>query len=261
LESLSRRNRIGLSNIYPIYMQSIAAVIVAAQFIVTLEPKTVQSFDSYFGGVDSAMRARAAAQGSLAGTPPGVTPHLAGKDTAGNGMLHDWSAITFIPGAKKQAAISVIEDVPNHPKIYPEVIDGRIKSRQANGMTASHRIRKKKVLEVTIDSTYQIDILPTPPNRYASRSVATELVEVEDAGTAKERRLPPGRDHGFLWRLNTFWIVEETPKGLWLECRSVSLTRDTPTGLGWAIRPIVRDLPRESLLGLLEATKRAIEAR
>ncbi|MBM3755408.1 MAG: hypothetical protein FJW38_15655 [Acidobacteria bacterium] len=60
--------------------------------------------------------------------------------------------------------------------------------------------------------------------------------------------------------MNTFWILEETPKGLWMECRSVSLTRDTPMGLGWAINPIVRDLPKESLLALMEATKRALQA-
>ena len=35
-------------------------------------------------------------------------------------------------------------------------------------------------------------------------------------------------------------------------------TRDIPFGLGWAIRPIVSSLPKESLQATLDATRRAI---
>jgi hypothetical protein len=31
-------------------------------------------------------------------------------------------------------------------------------------------------------------------------------------------------------------------------------------GLGWAVKPIVKELPRESLEALMEATKRAVLA-
>ena len=72
--------------------------------------------------------------------------------------------------------------------------------------------------------------------------------------------MPPGQDHGFLWRLQTYWTLEETPRGLWMEVRSVSLTRDVPAGLGWVVKPLVRDMPRESLEAVMEATKKAVLA-
>jgi len=42
-----------------------------------------------------------------------------------------------------------------------------------------------------------------------------------------------------------------------VECRAISLTRDVPTGLGWLINPIIRDLPKESIENTLRETKAA----
>jgi hypothetical protein len=149
-----------------------------------------------------------------------------------------------------------LEDFSKHAAIYPEVVEGRIERRDAKQVIGFHRLRKKKVLEVVLDVRYQLDVLPVTGARYASRSRATEIVQVEG-----NRRFEPGRDHGFLWRLQTYWTLEESRDGLWMEVRSVSLTRDVPMGLGWVVKPIVRDLPRESLEAVMEATKRAVLAR
>jgi hypothetical protein len=43
-----------------------------------------------------------------------------------------------------------------------------------------------------------------------------------------------------------------------MECEAVSLTRDIPPGLGWLIKPIVGNLPREALEFTLRATKNAV---
>lgn len=234
-------------------------VLLAAQFMATLEPKTISAFDEYLRGVDAQMTARAARAETLAGQPGGVFGYDVGKDV-GKGLVHDLAAVTFIPGGKKARAVAVLEDFAKHGSIYPEVMVGRVEKREGARMYGYHRIKKKKVVEINLEARYQVDVLPTPANRYLSRSVATEITEIEDAGTKKEKRLPPGRDHGFLWRLQTYWTLEETPQGLWMEVRSVSLTRDVPTGLGWVVKPIIRDLPKESLEALMEATKKAVLA-
>jgi hypothetical protein len=46
-----------------------------------------------------------------------------------------------------------------------------------------------------------------------------------------------------------------------MECEAVSLTRDIPSGLGWLIEPIIRQLPRESLVNTLRKTREALPAR
>jgi len=38
-----------------------------------------------------------------------------------------------------------------------------------------------------------------------SRSYSTRIAEVEDAGTPEERERQVGDDHGYLWRLYTYW--------------------------------------------------------
>ena len=230
------------------------AIFLAAQFLVTLEPKTVRAFDDYVRAVDAQLTSRAVNPESLAGKPAGVFEINAGLEVK-RGLVHDWAAITFLPGVRKAKAIAVLEDFSRHSAVYPEVLEGRIEKRDEKQVTGFHRLRMKKVLEVNLEARYRLDILPSPANRYASRSVATEIVELN--GDAK---LTPGHDRGFLWRLQTYWTLEETKQGLWMEVRSVSLTRDVPVGLGWAVKPIVRELPRESLEALMEATKRALLA-
>ena len=90
------------------------------------------------------------------------------------------------------------------------------------------------------------------------RSYTTRIAEVEDVGTAKERILEPDTGYGFLWRLYSYWRLDEKNDGVTIECRAISLTRDIPTGLGWIIEPIVRNLPQESLIHTLDATRRAL---
>ena len=229
------------------------------QFLVSLEPKTVRAFDEYVRGVDAELVARAANPDSLAGKPAGVFPLNAGLEVK-HGLIHDWAAVVFLPGMTRTKAIAILEDFSRHSSIYPEVVEGRVVKRDARQIVACHKLRKKKILEVNLEARYLLDILPAAANRYASRSVATEIVELEEAGTKEEQRLQPGHDRGFLWRLQTYWTLEETKTGLWMEVRSISLTRDVPMGLGWAVKPIVRELPRESLEALMEATKRALLA-
>jgi hypothetical protein len=83
---------------------------------------------------------------------------------------------------------------------------------------------------------------------------------VENAGTANERVLPADTGYGFLWRLYSYWRIQERDSGVYVECRAISLTRDVPFGLGWVIEPIIQKLPKESLINTLEATRRALTA-
>jgi hypothetical protein len=81
---------------------------------------------------------------------------------------------------------------------------------------------------------------------------------VDDAGKPNEKVQPPDAGYGFLWRLDTYWRFEERDAGVYAECRAISLTRDIPTGLGWIIEPIVRSLPKETLIHTLKATRDAV---
>jgi hypothetical protein len=64
-----------------------------------------------------------------------------------------------------------------------------------------------------------------------------------------------------LWQLNSYWTFQQLDGGTYVECEAISLTRDIPRGLGWLIRPIIRDLPRESLIATLEGTRAAVTSQ
>ena len=95
--------------------------------------------------------------------------------------------------------------------------------------------------------------IPLDAHRWYSRSYSTRIAEVDDG-----QELPPGEDHGFLWRLDSYWRFEERDGGVYLECEAISLTRSVPLGLGWLINPIIQSLPRDSLVNTLRETREAL---
>jgi len=109
-----------------------------------------------------------------------------------------------------------------------------------------------------LDSEHEVKYTPLDKTRWRSVSRTTKIAEVDNAGKPNEREMPPGTGEGFLWKLNSYWRFQERDGGTWLECEAISLTRDIPTGLGWLIEPIIRDLPQESLANTLRATRTAL---
>ena len=91
-----------------------------------------------------------------------------------------------------------------------------------------------------------------------SLSKSTRIVEIESPGSNTEHALDASQEHGFLYRLNTYWSYEERDGGLYMQIESISLTRSIPIGLGWAIRPYIESIPRESLEFTLRSACNAI---
>jgi len=96
------------------------------------------------------------------------------------------------------------------------------------------------------------------PDRAVSDSYSTRIAEVENAGGANESEKPVGDDHGFLWRLNSYWRFLERDGGVYVQLEAISLTRDIPTGLNWLVSPFVTSIPKESLVFTLARTREAL---
>jgi hypothetical protein len=179
-----------------------------------------------------------------------------------DGLIHDWIAAAFIPDSTIQDLFAVIQDYDNHKNIYrPDVIDSKLISRDDNNFHIYLRLLKKKIITVVLDTDHEVHYHPVDRKRWVCRSHTTRIAEVENAGSRDERVLQPDTGYGFLWRLYSHWRFEERAAGVVVECRAVSLTRDVPFGLGWAIEPIIQKLPKESLINTLEATRRALHAK
>lgn len=181
---------------------------------------------------------------------------------APDGIIHHWMGAVFIPGATLQQTLDLVEDYNRHQNIYkPEVIRSKLLSRNGNDFKIYYRLRKKKVLTVTLNTEHDVHYFPVDATHCYSRSYSTRIAEVADAGTPQEHEKPVGHDGGFLWRLNSYWRFEQKDGGVYVECESVSLTRDIPTGLGWLIKPFITGIPKESLLMTMNSTRSALLAR
>lgn len=179
-----------------------------------------------------------------------------------NGLIHDWIGAAIIPGANISKTLALIQDYDNHKNVYqPEVIASKLISRNEDNFEIYLRLVKKKIITVVLDTYHHVQYRSLDRTRWVCRSRTTRIAEVVDAGRPEQKVMPPDTGHGFLWRLYSRWRFEERDSGVYTECRAISLTRDVPFGLGWAIEPIIHKLPEESLIRTLEATRTAIQTR
>jgi len=260
-----------------VYCAIIAAVAVSApcRAVAAPRPAAAASFNAYINTVESRLaQQHRSAGGFLASEDQGrlrngelMIETLAPESPPGfsGAMLHHWRGTAFAPGAKAADFERLMRNFNAYPQYYaPQVMQARILSQQGDHYQVVMRVKQHHVITVVLDTAYDVtfahpDLAGTGTLRGYSLSRSTTTSEIESAGTPKEQALGPGEDHGFLWRLNTYWSYEERDGGLYMQIESVSLTRAIPTGLGWAIGPFVESVPRESLEFTLRATCNALK--
>ncbi len=179
-----------------------------------------------------------------------------------DGMIHHWIGTVFIPGATLAQTLALEEDYDHHQDYFrPDVMRSRILRHEGNDFTVELRLYKKKVITTVLDTEHELHYALMDSTHASSFSRATRIQEVANAGEKNERLEPAGHDRGFLWRMNTYWTFEQKDGGTYVECQSISLTRDIPEGLGWLIGPYVTSVPRESLTFTLATTRSAVLQR
>jgi hypothetical protein len=152
-----------------------------------------------------------------------------------------------------------MRDVNGYPQLFsPQVVQARVVAQNGDSMQTLMRVRQRHAITVVMDTAYDVNFGRLDERHGYSVSRSTRISEIDSPGTRDERVLAPNEAHGFLWRLNTYWSYEERDGGLYIQVESVSLTRSIPRGLGWAVRPFVESVPRESLEFTLRSTCNAL---
>jgi hypothetical protein len=187
--------------------------------------------------------------GQVVAEPSGKTGDL----DIGSAIIHDWTGGVFIPGVTLSQVVSFLQDYPTHKNYYgPEVTDTRLLSHEGNDWKIHFRVYEVKVVTVVLDVDQTVTYHPVSATRLYTSAAATSIAEVNTKR---------GHDRGYLWRLNTYWRLEERDGGVCVESRSISLSRTPPFGLGWLFNPIISSLPGGSLSRLLIATRKAVLSR
>jgi len=175
------------------------------------------------------------------------------------GLIHDWKGIVFIPGAKLDDVLGVLQDYNEHAKYYaPDVERAKIEERDGNHFRVFMRFRRHQIITVVLNTEQDVNYYRDSGTKAHSRSSATRIAQVEKPGTAAETEKTPGNDDGYLWRMETWWRMEERNGGVYVQNEVLTLTRDIPVGLGWLIEPFISSIPRKTLEFTLEATRKAV---
>lgn len=186
-----------------------------------------------------------------------LTP-TAGADLPG-AMLHHWRGTAFVPGAKVADFERLMKDFNAYPRHFaPQVLTAKVLAQQGGHLQAVMRVCQRHVITVVMDISYDVSFARLDDRHGYSISRSTMISEIDSPGTSRERALSSSEEHGFMWRLNSYWSYEERDGGLYMQIESVSLTRSIPTGLGWAIGPFVESVPRESLEFTLRSAYNAL---
>jgi hypothetical protein len=178
------------------------------------------------------------------------------------GLIHHWVGVIFIPGSKLDDVLGVLQDYDHQSTYYaPEVERSKIEAHDGGHFRVFLRFRRHKVITVVLNTEHEVHYFHDAPGRAHSRSSAVRIAEVKNPGKSDEREKPPGDDGGYLWRMETWWRMEERGGGVYVQSEAASLTRDIPTGLGWLVGSFINSIPRETLGFTLESTRKAVLAR
>lgn len=232
----------------------------------TLQPKTVQAFARYVAAVEGRIARE------LASTAPflAVERQPASKQATrmaalrrgevviavgaadsevaiDGGMIHHWRGTVLVPRVSLDLLLKTLRDPRPNQHTQEDVVRSRLEDRGGDKQKLFLRLRRTKIVTVVYDTEYDVEYRRLAPDRAASTSLSTKIVQIENAGTPKERALPEGNDSGYLWRMNSYWRFKQLGDSVIVEVESLTLSRDLPPLIGPLIRPIVNSTARESI--------------
>ena len=175
------------------------------------------------------------------------------------GLIHHWVGVMFIHDATVAQTLEVLQDYDNHRNTYkPDVRNSKLLERNGGEFKVYLQLYRKSLVTVVVNANLDIQYTLLDASRAMSKSHSTRIAEVENVGKSDEHELPVGNDHGYIWRLSSYWRIEEKDGGVYVQVESVGLSRSIPWVFAWLVNPLTRSIPREVLSRLLNATRVAV---
>jgi hypothetical protein len=240
----------------------------------TLQSKTIKAWDDYV----------TAAKANLIKRVTEKRPVLCGTESAGlherlrsgevlvaptvdktpfgvpGGLIHDWTGAAFIPGARINDVLSVLDSYDKYDEIYrPAVVKAKLLQHSGSEYRFS-LLLLRKVLHVTaaMEGEYESRYFQVDKTHWYSVLSSVRVQEIEDYGKPTEHKLPPDRGSGYVWRACSLTRYEERDGGVYSEVQLIGLSREIPVSFRWIVNPVVNRLSRNSLSTSLQQTRDAV---
>jgi hypothetical protein len=178
------------------------------------------------------------------------------------GAIHHWLGGALIPDVTLEEVLHALIHAVEPQELQDDVIESRVLARPARDrLELFLKLRRKQVVTVHYNSEHTAAYIRHGTGMASSRTIATRIAELDDAGTPEEREKPVGRDRGFLWRLNTYWRYQQVAEGVIFEVESLSLSRGIPRLLRWMVSPLVNRTARDVLTQTLTSMVEVLSTR
>lgn len=179
-----------------------------------------------------------------------------------NGLIHHWVAIVFIPNATLADAVAVLRDYNHQQDFYkPLVRSSQLIEQNGNESKIFLQFVNSAGASVVVDANFDVKDTPLGETRYEIASRSTRIAELTHPGQPDEHELPVGKDHGYMWRLYSYWTIEQSDGGVYIQNESIELSRSIPPIISWFVKPFVESIPRDVLTSLLTNTREEVIRR
>ena len=179
-----------------------------------------------------------------------------------SGIVHHWVGIAFLPNATLAQTKSVLEDFEHQKENYfPYVRQSKLLSQQGSHRKVFLQFYSKTIVTAVFNVQFSTDTTDYTPRHTQIRSCSDHVAEVENFGKPGERELSPADSHGYMWELCTWWRIEETQGGTYIQVEAIELSRTVPFAFAWLVNSVVRSVPKAFLSHLLSSTQKAVAAK
>ena len=179
---------------------------------------------------------------------------------APSGLIHHWAGVIFIPRATYDEVTEVMRDYDCHEDTYkPQIRKSKLIERNGDESKVYFQFFNHSIVTVILNANFDVRDTQFGSGRFQTVTRSTRIAEVENVDSPNEHERPVGNDHGYMWRLFSYWRIEEKDGGVYVQNESVSLTRTVPALLAFIVNPLVKSIPRNVLIHLLTDTRNAVE--
>ncbi len=171
------------------------------------------------------------------------------------GTIHHWRGSVFIPDVDLESVLAQVRNPAQQKDLQEDVLESRILEESDDSLRLYLKLVRSKIVTVTYNTEHLVEYQRHGEGLASSRSIATKVAELEDAGTPAEREKPEGKDHGFLWRMSSYWRYQQVDGGVLVECESLTLSRGVPVILLPFVKSIITGVARESMQRTLSSMR------
>lgn len=127
-----------------------------------------------------------------------------------DGLIHHWTGIMFVPGVSLAPVMSLLQDYGNHWRTSkPEIRRSKLQEHTDNVFRISLQFYRDSPRRVSFNAEFEVHYTRIDATHVISRAVSTRIAELQQPERPDSAEFPVGQGHGYLWRLNNYWRLEE----------------------------------------------------